>query len=180
MFCPKCGKEINNGAKFCPSCGATISNASAPSHTGASFNVDLNDKSPLIMCVLSALILIFWIFAGVSVSVWGSSYSMTFGEICELADASGFNVFVYIVLIANLALVGYAVYKKNATKVTYLVPAIVGVLMVFMFIYLNAYMKEQSYDVVSLFKYLNFAGWVEFIACICIVVYGIMQFSKKK
>ena len=29
MFCPKCGKELKDGAKFCPNCGAKIQ-AAAP------------------------------------------------------------------------------------------------------------------------------------------------------
>ena len=31
MFCLKCGKEIENGAKFCPHCGAVTSAGAAPS-----------------------------------------------------------------------------------------------------------------------------------------------------
>lgn len=25
MFCPKCGKQVDDGAKFCPACGEPLS-----------------------------------------------------------------------------------------------------------------------------------------------------------
>jgi uncharacterized membrane protein YvbJ len=47
MFCPKCGKEIQDGSKFCPYCGAEIKDPHAEHETVEGSVVD-NDTHPYV------------------------------------------------------------------------------------------------------------------------------------
>ncbi len=81
MFCPKCGQQIDDGAKFCPFCGATIEQAPQqpqqqsyppygqppytypqPPHKPLAGNVTIDVKAILYMvaCFFQLMVLIFW------------------------------------------------------------------------------------------------------------------------
>ena len=87
MFCPKCGQQVEDGAKFCPSCGATIEQAAPqqapqqpqqqsyppygqqtyttypqPPHKPLAGNVTIDVKAILCMvaCFFQLMVLIFW------------------------------------------------------------------------------------------------------------------------
>ncbi|MBR0272037.1 MAG: zinc-ribbon domain-containing protein [Methanobrevibacter sp.] len=57
MFCPKCGKEINDGSKFCKHCGNQIKQPNTVSDTPSSSNSSGDDKTKkIIIGVLIAAI----------------------------------------------------------------------------------------------------------------------------
>lgn len=47
MFCVKCGKEINEGAKFCIACGAPVSKVAQPSNLDDDRTIGLLDAFPI-------------------------------------------------------------------------------------------------------------------------------------
>ena len=52
MFCPKCGKSINNESKFCPSCGQVIQSIPQPVSTQAPLPANNNhSKIPVILAI---------------------------------------------------------------------------------------------------------------------------------
>ena len=52
MFCPKCGKSINNESKFCPSCGQVIQSIPQPVPTQAPLPANNNhSKIPVILAI---------------------------------------------------------------------------------------------------------------------------------
>lgn len=66
MFCPQCGKEVNEGAAFCPYCGAPVGMQSVASAASAAYMtkkefwdaLDKKERSSImsasIMCYISA------------------------------------------------------------------------------------------------------------------------------
>lgn len=59
MYCPSCGREIEDGSKFCPLCGATIQqNAASPGarSAGAERNAAPEKKTHRLIWILAILL----------------------------------------------------------------------------------------------------------------------------
>lgn len=62
MYCPSCGKEIEDGSKFCPLCGATIQqNAASPDarSAGVESNAAPEKKSHRFIWIFGILLIVF-------------------------------------------------------------------------------------------------------------------------
>ncbi len=60
MFCPKCGKEVSEGAQFCEHCGANLQ-VTAPPHKPK--------KSPVIIVVIIAGVILAVIIIGIIAAI---------------------------------------------------------------------------------------------------------------
>lgn len=194
MFCPKCGKQIADGAKFCPGCGAQLSTSKpAFNTTNTSSNNSLNlsavdGKEPLIMGGLSLLILILWLAGGVTVETWlggkqSTSFSGIFEQLYEYREwvdaglAAYINFFFWILIIASFAACVYG-YTKKQKSIACLVPAVTATLIVLLLVCSSSAIEEATYGT-SLFSMLNFGGWLLFIVSIGTAVFGFISAFKK-
>ena len=102
MFCPKCGKQINEGAAFCPYCGQTIASANAPqveSNYTSTSRKAFNKKLLLIIPV-AIVIIAFIIYKSSSIEndlkgYWSTSYTSDgytfYNQLCFEKGSSGLN-----------------------------------------------------------------------------------------
>lgn len=115
MFCPKCGKPINDGAEFCPFCGSATSHAK--STTGADNSSMAQNSTPVQSSVSSSKNKKFWEF------IWCDSLYIlifleiiVFGVLGTLGTEAVLSVTPVTVLTVLLNIVTLVLWKANKNK----------------------------------------------------------------
>ena len=83
MTCPKCGKEVRDGAKFCGYCGTSLRDISAPTQTVS--NLDSRRFLPIVHAVILMLLTVaafalFQMYRGGSASIPSAGYAVVYDD----------------------------------------------------------------------------------------------------
>lgn len=193
MFCEKCGKQLDEGAKFCNNCGARVDKTGnigteeqnntfvknsgvfldmhSKSGSGVNSSKELLSSLVLISGVLQTILIMLWFVKG-TVSVYGAGYSLH-----DLFFEGRILSLLHVVLMIISAVTLFMPFvKNNAEKRRRLiyqkVIAIISILWVLLMASLTA---AGSYGAT-----MGFTGWILFMGCITLTVLLFVISSQSK
>lgn len=124
MFCPKCGAQLNDGARFCNVCGNQLSGAPAPQQQYAPVPrkpakpFRLPDLADRFVLAYTFVMFIFMFFGWFRVSGGSDTYSLFSGNMFDLSALIGIAKIVSIINVFVFA--GYAFFSYvNINKTGY-------------------------------------------------------------
>ena len=188
MFCPKCGKELRDGAVFCNGCGAALSKSDATAtenyesgvvSRSVPKNKGMDSRLQFLLAAVIGLLCFYLISAIANLTV--GRFMGPFALAGYTSAIAFTRMFMYIALIIEAIIVFVSFPHGKTTKATLMVGLAAEIILCVLTLIFPAFVLKLYHSDPSIFEsaipFLRFFG----ISCVvCSVIFAIIGFNTKK